>query len=109
MAGQAGQQVIRKGAPVELSNEQVVALFRELGGINAKVDALSKPGAVCSVHGARLDSIDERIDKVEEDHGKRIAVVEAQQTKQNLVAAAFGAIAGGVVLALKLLFSTSKP
>lgn len=94
---------------MELSNEQVVALFRELGGINAKLETLSKPGAVCSVHGSRLDALDERIDKVEEDHGKRIAGVEAQQTKQNLVAAAFGAIAGAIVLALKLLFSTSKP
>lgn len=93
---------------MELTNEQVIALFRELGKIDAKLEALSKPGAICSVHATRLDAVELSNAKIEKDHDKRLTVVEAQQTKQNLVAGAFGAIAGAIVLALKLLFTASK-
>ncbi len=97
-----------KRSAVELSPEQVIALFRELERINARLDEMSKPGAICAVHAERLDQFDDRFEKIESGHGARIAVVEAQQTKQNLVAAAFGAIAGAIILALKFLFSAQR-
>ena len=77
---------------MELSEQQVIDLFRELGEINAKIAELSKPGAICAVHTSKIESFDERI-----------ASLETQQGKQNLIAVTLGAIGAGLILALKYL------
>jgi prefoldin subunit 5 len=77
---------------VELSEQQVIDLFRELGEINARLDALAEPGAVCAVHTSKIESF-----------GDRLNSLETQQGKQNLIAVTLGAIGAGLILALKYL------
>lgn len=77
---------------MELSEQQVIDLFRELGEINAKIVELSKPGAVCAVHTSKIEGFEDRI-----------ASLETQQGKQNLIAVTLGAIGAGLILALKYL------
>ena len=81
---------------MELSEQQVIDLFRELGEINARLDALNEPGAVCAVHTSQIESF-----------SKRIESLEVQQGKQNLIAVSLGAIGAAIVLALKYLLGDS--
>jgi hypothetical protein len=82
---------------VQLSDQQVIDIFERLGGIEAKLDALARPGAVCQVHSSRLDDIVKRMDLQEkkiDDHGAVLG-------KHGLISATLGAIGAVLVLVVK--------
>jgi hypothetical protein len=85
-------EALSEDRQVELSEQQVIDLFRELGAINARLDALNEPGAICAVHTSKIESFGDRLDSL-----------ETQQGKQNLIAVTLGAIGAGLILALKYL------
>ncbi len=86
---------------MQLSEQQVMDLFRELGEIKARIDA---GPAECRVHSEQIKNIVERVEKAEE----KLDRVQTVIGKKELIVAAFGALGFGIAWAFKAMVAMLK-
>ena len=86
---------------MEMSESKIIEIFERLGGIDAKLDALAKPGAICAVHTEQLTGVDRRLADVE----RRVVAVQTVVGKKELVVACFGALGFGFARFVRYLWT----
>ena len=86
---------------MELTDQQVIDLFTELGEIKAQ---LAAGPTQCAVHSEQIRALTKAV----EAHDAKLAAVQTVIGKKELIVAAFGALGFGIAWALKALIGLSK-